>query len=59
MDEHFAKIRTQLASKLANQQMHATTLLAVEEVLTESLMLFAIEPSPTSQVRGGCPLPMY
>jgi len=33
MDEHFAKIRTQLSSKLPNQQMHATTLLAVEEVL--------------------------
>ncbi|KAF9429858.1 hypothetical protein BGZ94_009186 [Podila epigama] len=35
MDEHFAKIRTQLASKLPNQQMHATTLLAVEETLRE------------------------
>ncbi|KAG0291473.1 hypothetical protein BGZ96_005168 [Linnemannia gamsii] len=35
MDEHFAKIRTQLSSKLANQQMHATTLLAVEETLKE------------------------
>ncbi|KAF9337813.1 hypothetical protein BG006_002533 [Podila minutissima] len=35
MDEHFAKIRTQLSSKLPNQQMHATTLLAVEETLRE------------------------
>ncbi|KAF9179181.1 hypothetical protein BGZ51_007162 [Haplosporangium sp. Z 767] len=35
MEEHFAKIRTQLSSKLANQQMHATTLLAVEETLKE------------------------
>ncbi|KAG0050943.1 hypothetical protein BGZ83_004275 [Gryganskiella cystojenkinii] len=35
MDEHFAKIRTQMSSKLANQQMHATTLLAVEETLKE------------------------
>ncbi|KAG0206664.1 hypothetical protein BGX28_001912 [Mortierella sp. GBA30] len=35
MEAHFAKIRTQLSSKLANQQMHATTLLAVEETLKE------------------------
>ncbi|KAF9317418.1 hypothetical protein BG003_000804 [Podila horticola] len=35
MDEHFAKIRTQMSSKLPNQQMHATTLLAVEETLRE------------------------
>ncbi|KAF9573066.1 hypothetical protein EC968_009026 [Mortierella alpina] len=35
MEAHFAKIRTQMASKLANQQMHATTLLAVEETLKE------------------------
>ncbi|ORZ09128.1 NUC173 domain-domain-containing protein [Lobosporangium transversale] len=35
MEEHFAKIRTQLSSKLPNQQMHATTLLAVEETLRE------------------------
>ncbi|KAG0236437.1 hypothetical protein BGW41_000409 [Actinomortierella wolfii] len=35
MEEYFAKTRTQLSSKLPNQQLIATTLLAVEETLKE------------------------